>query len=591
MPTDVDSMSRSSSREIVLNRQPNRMMKKRDRIPILALGLSLAASAALGQATNLTHRYSFNGDANDSMGNANGTLQGGATITNGALMLNGANSYLALPANLVTGYSAITIEAWVTDSGSSPWARIFDFGNNNADYMFLSLPAGPGNLRGACTTNGAANEQLLQWIGNRPPVGQESQIAWTTDSATHTGILYVNGTPVATNSNMSLTPASLGRTTNNWVGRSQFSNDPYFKGSISELRIYNGALSSNAIYQNYLAQLPPPISAQASIQNNDVLITFNASTGLWYRVLTADSFVPPTWQYLGTGPILATNSSMTYAHSGGALFPWRAYRVQQWSAPPPPRNLAMMATPQTSYVSSWETLDAINDGYDPASSTDHSRGAYGNWPTTGTHWVEYDWPVPINTGAMDVYWWQDNQGIYVPASCSLQYWNGTGFVPVNNPIGLGVALNQYNRTTFTPVTTTSLRLLIQSDGSGHSTGIIEWKVYDSGGSSNFPPIVNAGGDRDVIVGGTTWLNGSVQDDGQIYITPLTTWSQLSGPGAAALTNPSGLKATASFSTPGAAVLQLTAYDGQYTSTNTFNVTVAPPPPVTLNVLVLVYWPS
>jgi len=58
-------------------------------------------------------------------------------------------------------------------------------------------------------------------------------------------------------------------------------------------------------------------------------------------------------------------------------------------------NLALVAQATTSYVSSWETLTAINDGHDPQNSGDYSHGAYGNWPQTGTQWVQYDWTQPI----------------------------------------------------------------------------------------------------------------------------------------------------------------------------------------------------
>jgi hypothetical protein len=46
---------------------------------------------------------------------------------------------------------------------------------------------------------------------------------------------------------MTLRPADLGSTPNNYIGRSQFSWDPYFDGDIDELRIYNRALSADAI--------------------------------------------------------------------------------------------------------------------------------------------------------------------------------------------------------------------------------------------------------------------------------------------------------------------------------------------------------
>ena len=325
---------------------------------------------------------------------------------------------------------------------------------------------------------------------------------------------------------------------------------------------------------------PMPLSAHAEIRGADVVIACtNTTPGKWYQVQWTGSLESPDWQPAAIAPQRAANLTMTLALSNGIAAPQRFYRVQEMDSPPVGRNVATAATPQTSYVSSWETLSAINDGYLPANSADHSHGAYGNWPQTGTQWVEYDWPIPINTDMIDVYWWQDNQGIYAPASCSVQYWSGTGFVPVSNPSGLGMALNQFNTTTFDPVTTTRLRLLFQSDASGHSTGILEWHVYDAGGSpTNFPPVVNAGVDRDVIVGGNTYLSGSVQDNGAALPAPTVTWSELSGPGTVTFSNANDLDTTASFSTPGAFVLQLAAYDGQYTATGTVNVAVAPVPP-------------
>jgi len=47
-------------------------------------------------------------------------------------------------------------------------------------------------------------------------------------------------------------------------------------------------------------------------------------------------------------------------------------------------NLALVATPSTSYVSGHETLNAVNDGFTPSHSNDKRHGAYGNWPRTGT---------------------------------------------------------------------------------------------------------------------------------------------------------------------------------------------------------------
>jgi hypothetical protein len=62
-----------------------------------------------------------------------------------------------------------------------------------------------------------------------------------------TGTLYVNGTAVGTNTAMTLTPSSLGNTTQNWIGRSQFAADPYLNGIVDDFRIYGGALTAAQI--------------------------------------------------------------------------------------------------------------------------------------------------------------------------------------------------------------------------------------------------------------------------------------------------------------------------------------------------------
>lgn len=240
-------------------------------------------------------------------------------------------------------------------------------------------------------------------------------------------------------------------------------------------------------------------------------------------------------------------------------------------------NLALYARPQTSFVSGHESLDAINDGFEPRNSADHRHGAYGNWPRTGTQWVEYDWPAAITTNKSSVYWWRDGQGIGQPTASRLLYWNGTDFVPVPNAAGLGVELDQYNDTTFPEVTTTKLRL--EFDGSGSlSTGIIEWKVFDSGKSPKFPPVVSAGGERMVVMPGKTYLNATGRGLDPAAGTGQGSnllWSKESGPGRVTFENASALSTAASFSAAGTYLLKLTATAGGQSSSATVPVTVQP----------------
>ncbi len=240
-------------------------------------------------------------------------------------------------------------------------------------------------------------------------------------------------------------------------------------------------------------------------------------------------------------------------------------------------NLAVVATPTSSAVSGDTRNEALNDGSNPRSSRGDRRGTYGNWPSRGTQWVQYDWSQPISTKQIEVYWWDDNQGVRLPKASRLKYWNGTEFVQVANASGLGVDGNKFNVTTFDEVTTSKLRLEMDGDGE-YSTGILEWRVPDSGKSPEFPPSVVAGVDRVVILGGKTYLEGAVKSLKTNSATSALKWSKQSGPGSVKFENATAAETTATFSKQGDYVLKLTAGKGRLSSSATLNVKVTPPPP-------------
>ena len=240
-------------------------------------------------------------------------------------------------------------------------------------------------------------------------------------------------------------------------------------------------------------------------------------------------------------------------------------------------NLAAVAEPSSSRVSGDTALAALNDGHAPDSSHVRGRGSYGNWPARGTQWVQYDWSRPVSTRKIDVYWWDDRRGVRLPKACRLLSWDGDGFVPVGKPSGLGVAASRYNTTTFDEVRTSKLRLEIDGDGN-FSTGILEWKVYDSGKSPDFPPSVTAGIDRVVVLGGKTYLSGELKTLGKKGDSTKLTWSKQSGPGTVTFADANAPATTATFSAPGDYVLRLTAGKGPLSDSSTLAVKAVPPPP-------------
>jgi hypothetical protein len=189
--------------------------------------------------------YHFGMGARDDNNQYYGLLQNGASIVSdpqlgNALALNGVNQYVSLPNGVA---NAQTFEAVVKWNGGAAWQRIFDFGSGTNSYVFMTPLASTGFPRFTITSTGIGSEQHLDATAPLP-LNVWTHIAATTDGSS--GILYVNGVAVATNASMGLTASEI-VPTSVWFGRSQFTNDPYFNGEISSIRIFGRALSSNEI--------------------------------------------------------------------------------------------------------------------------------------------------------------------------------------------------------------------------------------------------------------------------------------------------------------------------------------------------------
>jgi hypothetical protein len=192
--------------------------------------------------------YQFEGNANDSSGNGrNGTLVNGPTFVAGrvgqAVNLDGSNDHVSLPAGIVNGLSNFTIATWVRLDTTSAWRRVFDFGTGTTVNMFLTPQSDTNALRFAITTSGPAGEQQIN--GPALPTGVWKHVAVTKSG--NLGTLYVDGVQVGQNTGMTLSPSSLGNTTQNWIGRSEYAADPFLDGQIDQFRVYNRALSASEV--------------------------------------------------------------------------------------------------------------------------------------------------------------------------------------------------------------------------------------------------------------------------------------------------------------------------------------------------------
>lgn len=155
-----------------------------------------------------------------------------------ALILDGTN-YVQLPYQ-VANMKQMTICFWTRWTGSGSWQRLFDFGNGTTQYMFLT------------PSNGTEMRLVLKNGGEEQVLGTGSTLktfAWTHIAVVLSDAevaIYQDGVKVASSTVITIRPSDFAPVLN-YLGRSQFSADPYFKGYYDDVRIYNEALDADAI--------------------------------------------------------------------------------------------------------------------------------------------------------------------------------------------------------------------------------------------------------------------------------------------------------------------------------------------------------
>ncbi len=204
----------------------------------------------------------------------------------------GLAEHVSMPAGVLNGVRDFTIALWINpaqyerarlsdqrpdvDLGAlTNGTAIFDFGSPNELYaepalsrMYLTIRASNDAPvpRFAITTTGVAGEQRVD-ASRALPIDKWTHVAITRVGSAVT--MYFDGDAVATNSNVTLSPADLGSTTGNWLGRQQFPqrNVSYLNAQLDEFQIFDRALAPNEV-RSLLA---------------DAGGTVNGGNVLWYR--------------------------------------------------------------------------------------------------------------------------------------------------------------------------------------------------------------------------------------------------------------------------------------------------------------------
>ncbi|GAA3962400.1 cellulose binding domain-containing protein [Mucilaginibacter dorajii] len=211
-----------------------------------------------------------------------------------ALLLDGtANAYASLPSGIMSTLNDFTISAWVRMDAITTWMRVFDFGSSTTQYMFLTVQAGVTSGKSIvryAIKNGSAAEQNLNF-NYTFPLNTWTNLAITRLGSTCT--MYINGAAVASSTAISIKPSALDATGFNYLGKSQFSADPMFKGSIDEFKVYNRALSPSEIANGLLGEQMitfNPIT-QKTIGDPDFALNATVSSNLPVSYTSSDTTV------------------------------------------------------------------------------------------------------------------------------------------------------------------------------------------------------------------------------------------------------------------------------------------------------------
>lgn len=169
-------------------------------------------------------------------------------------------------------------------------------------------------------------------------------------------------------------------------------------------------------------------------------------------------------------------------------------------------NVAADAAPFADYTNIYTSLDNLNNG---ELATDSGYSTWNTWSAGEDQYpikVGYEWDKEYTLSGMRVIWWADNanltasDNVTFPKSCTVEYLNEEGeWVRITGMVnedavetdqvgikydasdGNGISgKNKYwNEVTFPEeITTTSLRLVVDRNGSGRNgIGISEWEVY------------------------------------------------------------------------------------------------------------------
>ncbi len=211
---------------------------------------------SLPPASDLVAHWPMNGNANDVSGNGHhGTIFGGVTPTedhkgcaNGAYLFNGTDGYIDV-GDWESG-GAMTFTFWARWDAFHSFSRIVDMGNGS--YSNNIAIANHSTIPGKVYYSIFIGSTAYNINNYGADVTSQNSWGFYAASVSEAGVmkLYKEGLLIATNNN-GKAPLVMTRT-NQYIGKSNWGVDGFFKGAIGDLRIYNRTLTDDEVRALYL---------------------------------------------------------------------------------------------------------------------------------------------------------------------------------------------------------------------------------------------------------------------------------------------------------------------------------------------------
>lgn len=221
--------------------------------------------------------------ADDSSGNdLHGTFTGGFTLDQPAMSsefksvsFDGLDGHVDLPDGFDDFTDGMTLEAWVKFEAFNTWSRIIELasGAEGVDSIFFSNAITNPHI--AIETNGAGSRQIENDV-LKLDVWQHLVARQSREGTTS---IWVDGIKVHEATSQAQ-PTNVTRTLN-YIGKSTYSADDYFEGSMSNVAIYDHPLSDEDIIKHTYRGLYKKYATYEGFIENDSPIDwwrFNRTT-------------------------------------------------------------------------------------------------------------------------------------------------------------------------------------------------------------------------------------------------------------------------------------------------------------------------